>query len=78
MRGDILHNVYRRQEEAKVNDDVSINMRISVVADKFAFANFMHIKFVEFAGECWTVNSVEVFRPRLILNITGVYDGETT
>ncbi len=60
---------------AGLNDDISVNHSISIVADEYAFKNWMLIKYVEWDGVRWTVPSVEVQRPRLILSIGKVYNG---
>lgn len=75
MRGDAL-NAVGRTEGDKINEDIRLTLRISVVADEFAFRNFMYIRYVWYAGAKWNVNSVEVMRPRLILNIGEVYNGQ--
>ena len=55
------------------NDDLTVNDRISIVADPFAYQNFRYIKYVEFMGAKWKVTSVSVSRPRLILTLGGAY-----
>lgn len=73
--GDVLTNTRYREDSDNVNDNVRLMQRISIVADIFAYDNFFAIKYVVWAGSRWTVNSVEVSRPRLILTLGGVYDG---
>lgn len=74
LRGDILNTSARANTESKVNSDITLTQRISVVADSFAFENFMYIRYVEYSGVKWEVSSVEVMRPRLVLNIgRGLY-----
>lgn len=73
--GDILNNIRRFEENQKVNDDLSLSNSISVLADAYALNHFFAIQFVEWAGALWTVNTVEVERPRLILRLGGVYNG---
>ena len=58
------------------NDDLTINNQISIVADPFAYDNFRSMKYVEFAGTKWKIESIEVKYPRLVLTIGGVYNGE--
>ena len=62
---------------SKVIDDVSVNNSISVVADSYANQHFMNIRYVLWQGVRWTVQSVEVKHPRLILYIGTVYNGPT-
>lgn len=73
--GDILEMTSSQSEGEKVNPDVRLQNRISIVADGFALENFTYIKYVSWVGSLWTVQSVRVERPRLILSLGGVYDG---
>ena len=74
--GDILRNTRRLQSSSSVNDNVTINNEFSIVADPFANQNFYAMRYIEFMGTRWKINSVEVKYPRLILSIGGVYNGE--
>lgn len=75
--GDITRNLRRLQDNAKVNSDVDISNEISIVADPFANENFHAMRYVEFMGAKWKIESVEVQYPRLILSIGGLYnDGQ--
>lgn len=72
--GDITRNTSRYQSSGQVNDDISINNTISVVADPYAKENFQHIRYVKYLGTEWKVTNVEVQFPRLILTLGGVYN----
>lgn len=74
--GDIIRNTRRLQSASQVNDDVVINNEISAVLDPYAIANFRNIRYAEFMGAMWKVTNVEVQRPRLLLTLGGVYNGE--
>jgi hypothetical protein len=76
-RGDITRVSRRLQSEAKVNDDIRINNEIRILADAFAYQNFQNIRYVEWMGTKWKVESVTVERPRLVLQIGGEYNGST-
>ena len=73
--GDVIRNVRRLENGAKVNDNVDVNNSISIVADGFAYENFFSIRYVAWMRAKSMVSSVEVQRPRLILSIGGVYNG---
>lgn len=73
--GDVLSVTRSMEESDKVNDDYRAQHRISIVADAFALENFALIKYVYWMKTYWKVPSVSVERPRLILNLGGVYDG---
>ena len=59
-----------------VNDDITIDNQISIVADPFAYQNFTSMKYVEFMGAKWKITNIEVRRPRLILTIGGLYNAK--
>ena len=73
-RGDIL-KFTNKQESAGVNDDINVSNRLSIIGDPYAFNNFQHIKYVCWMGAKWKVTDVEVERPRLILTLSGVWNG---
>lgn len=75
--GDVVRNTRKLDPGDKVNDDIVVNNSISIIADEYAFNNFMNIKYVRWAGAFWTVTDVEVRSPRLILTLGGVYNGPT-
>lgn len=76
--GDVLQNTSRWSSSSdSTNDDLSINNRLSIIADPYAYQNFHSIKFVEFMGSKWKVTGVDAStRPRLILTLGGVYNAE--
>ena len=74
--GNLLSNTSRWSNSSEsTNDELNINNRISILADPYAYQNFHSMKYVEFMGTKWKINSVEVQYPRLILSIGGVYNG---
>lgn len=76
--GDVYRNTRRLQGADKLNDDISINNQISIVADPYAYQNFHAIRYVTYMGTKWKVTSVEVEYPRLILEVGGVFNGPQT
>lgn len=77
--GDILRSSSQYSPSSdKLNDDITIKNRISIVADPFAIGNFYNIRYVEWLGNKWKVTDVDVEYPRLILSIGGVYNGPET
>jgi len=73
--GDVIRSTKRWQNGDKVNDDLTINNEISIVADPFAYNNFQTMKYVKWMGVSWEVSSIEVLRPRIRLTLGGVYNG---
>lgn len=75
LRGDLLKAVKSYEEGTKVNDDITLSHRISIVADKYAYSNFDKIRYVVLYGVKWKVTSIEIIRPRLVLTVGGVFNG---
>lgn len=73
--GDVIRNTGKWQKGENLNDDLTINNSISIVADPFANQNFYAMRYVKWMGASWKITNVEVQRPRLILTIGGVYNG---
>lgn len=74
--GDVGRMNFRNQPSDQLNDDINIANEFSIVADLYAEKNFHAMRYIEFMGAKWKINSVEVKRPRLILTTGGVYNGE--
>jgi hypothetical protein len=75
--GDVVRNTRQLVEGEKLNNDISVQNTIVIVADQHALLHFHLIKYVEWAGTLWTVTSVEVQSPRLLLRLGKVYNGPT-
>lgn len=75
--GDVERNGRRLENGTGVNDDVTISNTISIVADAYAYEHIHAMRYVKWMGTAWKVTLVDVKRPRLILTLGGVYNGET-
>ena len=75
--GDVIRNARNLKEGENLNADLSVQNSISIVADAYANDHFFAIRYVEWAGTLWTVSSVEVQSPRLLLRLGEVYNGPT-
>jgi hypothetical protein len=75
--GDVIRNARNLREGENLNFDLNVQNSISIVADAYANDHFFAIRYVEWAGVLWTVTSVEVQSPRLILRLGEVYNGPT-
>lgn len=72
--GDIVRNRSLVSSADKVNYDVNVSNVISVFSDPYVIENFHAIRYVEFMGSKWKVQSVEVKYPRLELSLGGLYN----
>lgn len=75
--GDVLSRGMNVMSTEQVNKDISITNRISIIADPYAYKNFSAMRYIKFMNTAWSINSVDVQYPRLILNIGGIHNGET-
>jgi len=75
--GDVVRNVRNIHEGEHLNFDLNVQNSIEIVADQYANEHFFAIRYVEWAGVLWTVSSVEVRSPRLLLRLGEVYNGPT-
>lgn len=74
-RGDVVRNARRLEDGPGLNPNLRVNNSISIVADDHAVKHFFRIKYVVWENVYWTVESVEVRSPRLILSLGEVYNG---
>jgi hypothetical protein len=75
--GDVIRNSRELREGENLNRDLSVQNSITIVADEYANEHFFDIRYVEWMGSLWTISSVEVQRPRLLLRLGEVYNGPT-
>lgn len=76
--GDILRNTRQMRDDAgSLNDELTVQNSISIVADEYALQSFFAIRYVKWMGTLWKVTDVEVQSPRLLLRLGGVYNGPT-
>lgn len=76
--GDVYRDSKRVQNGLGINDDMNINNQISIVSDAYANNHFWNISYVIWSGAKWKVTNIEVKRPRLILTLGGVYNGQNS
>lgn len=73
--GDIIRDSRRLREGEQVNDDITVQNSVSIVADPYATDNIQAMRYIRWQGTLWKVSDVEVKYPRLILRLGGVYNG---
>ena len=74
--GDVKRNFTKWSGNSEsTNDNLTVNVQISIVADPFAIDNFYSMKWIEYMGVKWEITSVEPQLPRLILTLGGIYNG---
>jgi len=74
--GDLTRMVGRTESSGEVNDNLTLNNTLSVLASAFALENTQYLAYAVINGAKWKITGVEIQYPRLILTIGGVYNGE--
>lgn len=72
--GDVIRIQRRWQGSEHLNDNLTINNKLSILSDPYAYNNFHSIRYATWMGAKWKVTSVEVAYPRLLLDLGGVYN----
>lgn len=76
-RGELTKNYKKWESSNQLNDNLNISNVLSILADPYVSNNLNAIRYVKWSGNYWSISSVEVQYPRLILTIGGVYNGPT-
>ena len=82
MTGDV-ESIRRGRDNSegnsKVNEDITLSNRISLIGDAYAHQNFMWIRWLEWMGTKWKVSSVtlDTNSPRIKVTLGGVYVHDT-
>lgn len=74
-RGDDVLNQQRWEKSENIHDDLTLDNSISFIADEYAYANLGYIKYIIINGQKWKITSLSIKRPRIILQIGGLYNG---
>jgi hypothetical protein len=79
--GDVVRNARRLDPPSlvppEVNNNITLQNQFSIMADALAYAKYTDFRYVLWQGIRWTITDVEVRRPRLILTIGGLWNGDT-
>lgn len=75
MKGDIIRQSSSSQNGDKVNNDVSLSHRVSLLGDAYSFGNYYNIRWIDINSQKWQVTSVEIQRPRIIVTLGGIWNG---
>ena len=71
--GDIVRNTLRWQEGSTVNDTLRIDNAVSVIADPYIITKASDIRYAKWQGTKWKVQSIQIQRPRITLQLNGIY-----
>ena len=74
-QGDVILNQQRWQESEVANNNFNLDNSISIIADAYANANIGYMKYIVWSGQKWNIKSLAINRPRIVLQIGGIYNG---
>lgn len=73
--GDVVRDGRGLEDGIGLNKDLNVNNSIRIVADAYANEHFHAMRYIRWAGALWTVQTVEVQSPRLLLRLGSLYNG---
>lgn len=76
--GDIVKNVRGWRSNENINPDFTLSDMISIITDEFSINNLHKMKYVDWRGAKWQIESVKIERPRMVLTLGGLYSGHST
>lgn len=76
--GDVTRRTSRWQSTEYLNDDLNVTNQFSIVSDGYLLKNLGAMRYVVWHDTKWKIVSIEEQRPRIILTIGGVYNGDTS
>lgn len=77
LYGDVLNAIRRPDSASVINVGTALSNRVSIVMDSYASQNAMNVIYVEYFGKLWSVSSIELLYPRLVLSFGEEYNGPT-
>lgn len=75
--GDIFRESRRFSTTDQVLDKINLSNQISIIADGYVVDNIQNLRYVRWLGGLWKISYVELKFPRLVLEMSGVYNGPT-
>lgn len=73
--GDIIRNYQRWNGSDKLNQNITVSNKISVIADLYLNEHLSSIKYITFMGTKWKAGSIEINYPRITIELGEVYNG---
>ena len=75
--GDVTRESRRFSASEQVLDNINLSNQVSIIADGYVTDNVQNLRYVRWLGGLWKISYVELKFPRLVLEMTGVYNGPT-
>ena len=74
FRGDVLQDYRKWDDSEKINGDITISNRISVVAKDHMLSRLQYMRYVTWQGAKWRIQSISIALPRVILLLGDLYN----
>lgn len=74
-RGEILKNNQHFAVANTTSGELKITNQFSIVGNSYAFDHVSDIRYLEWRGNRWVVDTVDIEYPRLVITIGGLYNG---
>lgn len=72
--GIVTRNHSKWNQGVGINDDLDISNNFSLLLHPVLAQNFMNLKYIEWMGTRWKVQTVELAPPRINILVGGVYN----
>lgn len=73
--GDVIRNASKIRDGEHLNDNITVDNKLSIVADPYAYEHFHLIRYAKWMGIKWKITLVDATQyPRLILTMGEVYN----
>lgn len=74
-RGDFVLKQQRWETTEAVNNNLTLDNSVSIIADPYAYTNLGFMKYIIIGGKKWKISSLTINRPRIVIQIGGIYNG---
>lgn len=75
--GEVYFLTASRQQGSGINDNLSLNQEVSIIADPYLTAHYGQLVYLVLDGVKWKITSIRVDRPRLRLSLGGVWNEDS-
>lgn len=72
--GDLLSQRRHWDKGSDINDDITFNQDISILADPYALEHMQNMRYVIFHGIKWKITDLNYKYPRVRLSTGGIYN----
>lgn len=72
--GDVLKNSVKWSNKNEVNDDILIQNRISILADRYMAENIGYMRYVVWNKVKWKITDIDITYPRMTLTLGGLWN----